>query len=125
MCLRRLLVFAAPHRVALTVTVLLLSINVGLRLVGPEIIQRVIDGPLTEASQAGSAAAADELFSDEVLTYSGWFLLVASVLAANMVLLEWLMNRTGQRIVLSVRDTLFHHTLRLPLLQKPMGLMSD
>lgn len=111
--LGRLLVFARPHRAALTATVGLLMANVGLRLVGPWILRNVIDGPLTAAALPG--ADTDRLFSEDVLGWSRWFLLVAAVLAVNMVLLEWLMNRTGQRVVLTIRNALFHHLLRLPV----------
>ncbi|GJM22570.1 MAG: xenobiotic ABC transporter ATP-binding protein [Planctomycetota bacterium] len=117
--LGRLMVFARPHVTALCVTVLMLMANVLLRLIGPWIIAQVIDGPVETARVAKlddtlTPALTDSLVS-EVLNWGWVFLGTAFFLAANAVFLEWLMNRTGQNVVLTVRNVLFHHLLRLPV----------
>lgn len=117
--LGRLMVFARPHVTALSVTVLMLMANVLLRLIGPWIIAQVIDGPVETARVAKlddtlTPALTDSLVS-EVFNWGWVFLGTAFFLAANAVFLEWLMNRTGQNVVLTVRNVLFHHLLRLPV----------
>lgn len=114
--LKRMLVFAKPHVGALLTAVALLVAGLGLRLAGPWIIKQVIDGPISDAARArAEGAELDTAALTEQVTHWGLALLgVAATTAALLVFREWLMNRTGQRIVLSVRDTLFHHTLRLP-----------
>lgn len=113
--LARLLVFARPHVVVLSFTVVLLILNLGLRLAGPWIIRLAIDGPFTTAAETRGTPAFDgEALSREVSGLALGYLGIAAALSALLVLREWLMNRTGQRIVLTIRNTLFHHVLRLP-----------
>ena len=115
--LRRMLVFARPHTTALVVTMLLLVAGLGLRLAGPWIMKQVIDGPIAEATAArGSGQEVDlTAMTSEVTRWCLMFLGVVAAMAALLVFREWLMNRTGQQIVLSIRNTLFHHVLRLPI----------
>ncbi|MFT7464147.1 MAG: ATP-binding cassette subfamily B multidrug efflux pump [Pseudohongiellaceae bacterium] len=111
----RLLVFARPHVTVLSFTVLLLVANLGLRLTGPLIIRKAVDGPLTTAAETRGAEAFDaDLLTNDVTRLALWYLAVAAALSLLLVLREWIMNRTGQRIVLTIRNTLFHHVLRLP-----------
>ena len=113
--LGRLLVFARPHLVVLGFTVLLLIANLGLRLAGPWVIRLAIDGPLTSAVETRGTPAFDgDALSSEVSALALGYLAIAAALSALLVLREWIMNRTGQRIVLTIRNTLFHHVLRLP-----------
>jgi ATP-binding cassette subfamily B protein len=113
--LARLLVFARPHVWVLGLTVALLIVNLGLRLLGPWIIRLAIDGPLTEAAETRGTPAFDlDALTHEVSALALGYLGIAAALSALLVLREWLMNRTGQRIVLTIRNTLFHHVLRLP-----------
>lgn len=113
--LARLLVFARPHVVVLGFTVLLLIANLGLRLAGPWVIRLAIDGPLTTATETRGTPAFDgDALSSEVSSLALGYLAIAAALSALLVLREWIMNRTGQRIVLTIRNTLFHHVLRLP-----------
>jgi len=113
--LARLLVFARPHAWVLGLTVLLLIVILSLRLMGPWIIRLLIDGPLTTATESRGTAAFDaEVLTREVTALALGYLGIAAALSALIVLREWLMNRTGQRIVLTIRNTLFHHVLRLP-----------
>lgn len=117
--LGRLMVFARPHVGALSLTVLMLMASVLLRLVGPWIIAQVIDGPVERARLAKSEGTLTDALTDTLVSdVFGWgwlFLGTAVFLAANAVFLEWLMNRTGQSVVFTIRNVLFHHLLRLPV----------
>jgi len=114
--LRRLLQFARPHRGALAVSVLLLVLSLGARLVGPWLVQRMIDGPAAEAARQSAAGALDlPPLLAQVTRWGLLFLAVAAVGALLVVVREWLMNRTGQTIVLELRNALFEHLLRLPV----------
>jgi ATP-binding cassette subfamily B multidrug efflux pump len=114
--LRRMLVFARPHIGALSVTFGLLILNIGLGIAKPMIIRGVIDGPLETARQTRGTPEFDPAaLTGDVTGYALMFLGVAALLALNLVLLEWLMNRTGQRVVFSIRNCVFHHILRLPV----------
>ena len=114
--LLRMMVFARPHVVALSVTLALLLGGIGLRIAGPLIIGRLIDGPLTTAAATRGTEDFDvDALTGDVTRYALIYLGVAASMAVSLVLLEWLMNRTGQRAVYSIRNTLFHHLLRLPV----------
>jgi len=114
--LRRMLVFARPHVAALSVTMALLLFGIWLRIVGPLIIGRLIDGPLGEAFRTRGTPDFDaERLAEGVTMNALHYLAVSTTLAVSLVLLEWLMNRTGQRAVFEIRNTLFHHLLRLPV----------
>jgi ATP-binding cassette subfamily B protein len=114
--LGRLLEFARPHRWALAGAVALLLAYMLLRLAGPKIIQLVVDGPVAQATAARVAGGASPPgLIGEVTRHGLLYLGVGVVMAATLLLREWLMNRTGQRIVLAVRNRLFGHLLRLPV----------
>ena len=114
--LKRMLVFARPHWGALSGSVLLLVTGLALRLAGPWIIRLAIDGPIAKAAATRGTEAFDlPGLTDDVLHLGAIFLGVAAGTAILQVLREWLMNRTGQAIVLSIRDALFHHVMRLPV----------
>ncbi len=114
--LRRLIAFARPHRGALLITVVLLVSGLGLRLTGPELIQRAIDGPVQTAIDTRGTDAFDSgALLDQVKLIAGLFLVVALATALLQVFRERLMARTGQRIVLTMRSQLFGHVLRLPV----------
>lgn len=114
--LGRLLAFARPHHPALAFTVALLVAGMLLKLAGPKIVQLVIDGPVRRAV-AGRGQPGFELAGElsEVTRLAAWFLGLAAATALLALLREWLMNRTGQRIVFELRNRLFGHMLRLPV----------
>ncbi len=114
--LRRMLVFARPHLGALSATLALLVLNIGLGIAKPAIIRDVVDGPVTTAFETyGTEAYDSEGLTDSVTGHALRFLLVSAVLGVSLLLLEWLMNRTGQRVVFTIRNAVFHHILRLPV----------
>ena len=110
--LRRLLQFARPHAAALGGSVALLVLSLAVKLVGPWIIRRLIDGPATQAVRQTADGTLD--LPPLLAQVTHWGLLFLGVAVAGAVLLvarEWLMNRTGQRIVLELRNVLFDHLL--------------
>ncbi len=114
--LRRMLVFARPHIAALSVTFSLLILNIGLGIAKPLILKEVIDGPLETAVESRGTTDFDiNALTSSVTGYALLFLGASLVLAVSLVLLEWIMNRTGQRVVFSIRNCVFHHLLRLPV----------
>jgi ABC-type multidrug transport system fused ATPase/permease subunit len=114
--LRRMLVFAGPHKGALLAAVGVLLAGLFLRLAGPWLFRQIIDGPIARAAETrGTPAFDSDALTSEVARLALIFLGVAAGSSAIAVLREWLMNRTGQAIVLAIRDALFHHTLRLPV----------
>ena len=113
--LGRLLQFARPHRWALLGSVALLVASLAARLAGPWLIQRLIDGPFTTAARQGPSGVDLAPLLADVTRWGLIFLGVAAAGAALVLLREWLMNRTGQRIVFELRNALFQHLLKLPV----------
>jgi len=114
--LARLLAFAHPHHPALGATVGLLVLGMLLKLAGPKIVQLVIDGPVARAVQGAGQPGYDPAVPlAEVTRLAWWFLGAAALTSALALLREWLMNRTGQRIVFELRNHAFEHLLRLPV----------
>ncbi|MED5330892.1 MAG: ABC transporter ATP-binding protein [Planctomycetota bacterium] len=112
----RLLTFARPHAGAMSLTVFLLIAGMALRLLGPWLIQRLLDGPVDEAFKNRNTPGFDSApLLDQVAEFAGIFLLVTLASGTVLIFREWLMGRTGQRIVQDVRTLLFDHILRLPL----------
>jgi ATP-binding cassette subfamily B multidrug efflux pump len=114
--LRRLLIFARPHVRALSVTLGLLILGIGLRIAGPLIVGKLVDGPLADAFQNRSTPGFDPSpLIEQVTRYALMYLAVSLSIATSLIVLEWLMNRTGQSVVYAIRNTLFHHILHLPV----------
>lgn len=119
--LGRLLEFAHPYRWPIGGSIGLLVAGLFLKLAGPYIIRMVIDGPVKEAAALRTAAGEDTTgidYSGQLSQVTDWalvFLAVVVVYAGTLVFREWLMNRTGQRVVYDLRNTLFRHMLRLPV----------
>jgi ABC-type multidrug transport system fused ATPase/permease subunit len=114
--LARLLAFARPHHPALGLTVVLLVAGMLLKLAGPKVVQLVIDGPVAQAVQGAGQPGWDVSAPlAEVTRLSLWFLAAAAATSVLALLREWLMNRTGQRIVFELRNRTFEHLLRLPV----------
>ncbi len=114
--LRRLLQCARPHAAALGTTIGLLVLGLALRLAGPEVIQRLIDGPVARALAGRALPGFDSApLVSEVSGLALVYLGLSALLAVTLLLREWLMNRTGQRIVFELRERLFRHLLRLPV----------
>jgi ATP-binding cassette subfamily B protein len=116
--LARLLQFARPHRTELLGSIALLVIGLGLKLTGPWIIQKVLDGPVKAAFTGRSAEGPGFDLSGELaqVTHLGLIFAVVALAGAGVtVLREWLMNRTGQHIVFELRNRLFDQLLRLPV----------
>ncbi len=110
--LGRLLTYALPHAWAIGATIVLLVSQLSLKLLGPEIIQRTIDGPVARAMDAGSERS--ELLG-EVRDYALQYAVIVAAMALLFLAREWLTHRTGQRIIYEVRNRLFGHMLRLPI----------
>jgi ATP-binding cassette subfamily B protein len=119
--LGRLLEFARPYRWPIAGSVALLMAGLGFKLAGPWIIKNVLDGPIKNAVDIRTAAEGGATgldFSSQVSEVTSWALLFLGVVvvhAGTLVFREWLMNRTGQRVVFDLRNTLFRHLLRLPV----------
>jgi len=115
--LRRLLDFARPHRAELLGSVGLLVGTLAFKLAGPWVVQKLIDGPVTAVAQGATTSADYDLRGAlaQVTQYGLLFGAIAVAAAGVLVLREWLMNRTGQRIVFELRNLLFNHLLRLPI----------
>jgi len=116
--LSRLLQFARPHRKELAGSVALLVAGLFLKLAGPWIVQKVIDGPVQAAIDGRAAQGPGFDLAGPLADVTRLGLIfgaVALVAAGLLVLREWLMNLTGQRIVFELRNKLFDHLLRLPV----------
>ncbi|MHC5209492.1 MAG: ABC transporter ATP-binding protein [Planctomycetota bacterium] len=114
--LGRILEYAYPHRWALAGAVGLLLVFMLLRLAGPKIIQLIVDGPVDEAARArASGEPLPPGLAEQVTAHGMLYLTVGVAMAGTLLLREWLMNRTGQRIVFELRNKLFGHLLRLPV----------
>jgi len=100
---------ARPHRIALVVAAVLSIVAAGLALVQPLLVKRVIDAMLTK----------DPTFT-LVLLLTATFVLEAAVSGVQTFVLE----RTGEHVVLNVRTRLIRKLLRLPIPEldrRPVG----
>jgi len=97
--------YVRPYRRGFAGCLLLLALSFGVELLGPWIIRRALDGPLTEAGDgaAGELALLATAFAATLLAGAalGWCYALRT---------SW----NGQRVVRDVRLGLFAHMLRLP-----------
>lgn len=115
--LRRLLGLAGPHRRTLALAVVVLIGALAARLIGPKIVQVMIDGPVTDAAgarEAGEAFDVDALIS-EISGLAVIYLIAVTARGALLIAREAILNRMGQKIVFDLRNRLFGHVLRLPV----------
>ncbi len=115
--LRRLIGLARPHSRALALAVVVLIGSLVLRLIGPKIVQALIDGPVTEANAAREAGAALDVegLIGQIWVLAGIFAVAHLGRAVLLVAKELVLNRMGQQIVFDLRNRLFGHVLRLPV----------
>ena len=109
----RLLRYALPHKGLIVLALLLLTFITLASLVGPFIIQRAIDGPLSESiigKKADTAAAFEEL-----LFLASIFLGVSLLLLLLRFAQSLFMANIGQRVVFDLRQKVYDHLLRMPL----------
>ena len=109
----RLLRYALPHKGLIVLALLLLTFVTLASLVGPFIIQRAIDGPLSESiigKKADTAAAFEEL-----LFLASIFLGVSLLLLLLRFAQSLVMANIGQRVVFDLRQKIYDHLLRMPL----------
>jgi len=109
----RLLRYALPHKGLIVLALLLLTFITLASLVGPFIIQRAIDGPLSESiigKKADTAAAFEEL-----LFLASIFLGVSLLLLLLRFAQSLVMANIGQRVVFDLRQKIYDHLLRMPL----------
>ena len=109
----RLLRYALPHKGLIVLALLLLTFVTLASLVGPFIIQRAIDGPLSESiigKKTDTAAAFEEL-----LFLASIFLGVSLLLLLLRFAQSLVMANIGQRVVFDLRQKVYDHLLRMPL----------
>jgi len=104
--LRRLWPFVRPYRKSFGLALLILLVSFSVELLGPWLLRRAIDGPLTAGPGAGGAAAS---LLGLGLAYLGSTLAGAG-LGYGYAMLT---TRTGQAVIRDVRAALFAHLLAL------------
>ena len=109
----RLLRYALPHKNLIALALLLLIFVTLASLVGPFIIQRAIDGPLSE-SILGKKADTSAAF-EELLFLASIFLGVSLLLLLLRFAQSLVMANIGQRVVFDLRQEIYDHLLRMPL----------
>ncbi len=109
----RLLRYALPHKNLIALALLLLIFVTLASLVGPFIIQRAIDGPLSE-SILGKKADTGAAF-EELLFLASIFLGVSLLLLLLRFAQSLVMANIGQRVVFDLRQEIYDHLLRMPL----------
>lgn len=101
--LKRLICFLKPYKVQIFWIIFLLPLGSLTYSIQPILIQRAIDGPLSESSFEG------------LFTYVLFFALAVILNFAIQVLQFWLVNSTGQHVVCNIRQDLFLHLENLSM----------
>ncbi len=113
--IRRLMQFAKPHAWLFFATVLTLIVIFSLELLGPYLIRKAIDGPVSQVVQTARSEEIVSAARQELLQYVAFFSGVAILLGFLRYAQVRLMNRTGQNVVYDIRVTLFSHLQKLSL----------
>ena len=100
---KRLVAFVKPYSWQILWILILLPLGSFCYSVQPMLIQRAVDGPLTQNSLSG------------LWVYVGLFGLAVALNFGIQVLQFWLVNSTGQNIVCNVRQSLFEHLENLSM----------
>lgn len=103
--LRQLWPFVRPYRRAFVACMAVLAVSFGLEMLGPQLLQLAIDGPMTDASLPTSQRL------QQLWWYGGGFLLVTAIGAGCAYVYGMLTAWNGQRVVRDVRARLFSHLL--------------
>jgi ATP-binding cassette subfamily B multidrug efflux pump len=93
--------FLKPFRGLIVLAVVVSLVAAGLELLGPLIIKVILDGPVAKG------------LLDEI---PGWILLYAGLIVATFALealMIWIVNWTGQSVMLEMRQAIFSHLQRL------------
>ncbi|NNF06204.1 MAG: ABC transporter ATP-binding protein, partial [Candidatus Eisenbacteria bacterium] len=99
--MKRLLVYLKPHRVVVVISILLLVGTALLELLGPYLIKIAIDRELAEGDRAGLI----KISLLYLATLAGAFLLGYAQ--------TYLMQRMGQRVMVTLRKEIFAHLQKL------------
>lgn len=122
--LKRLYRFARPYMKNYLLIFLLLFFSIGAGLLGPKIIQVLIDNHLTPLSDA---TLRETLRQDHVKAALGLGLVYLFSVLVNFITMygsEFLTHQTGGKIVTDMRHQLYRHVLNLPMQyfdQHPIG----
>jgi ATP-binding cassette, subfamily B, multidrug efflux pump len=115
--LRRLAVYARPHRKLFVASFLVLAVLFGLDLLGPWVWRHALDGPVLAAHDARSRDLGADV-SAYVHQFWWWVALYFGIVALSIVFryLEVAqLNHTGQAVIADLRARLFRHMQRLDL----------
>ncbi|MBI1849030.1 MAG: ABC transporter ATP-binding protein [Planctomycetes bacterium] len=105
---RRLAGFMRPHAKLFAVSVVSLLVVAGLRLLGPWLVKRAVDGPLTVGLKAADEATRNAAWND-LLWICALFTGLLVIHFALRYGQEIVTNLFGQRIIFDVRTRLFAH----------------
>ena len=141
--LKRLLVYARPHKWLFLQSFAVILALFALDLAGPYVLRRAIDGPVAEAlaeraesgapevaGGAPAAGAADEALVDEQMTrlteHALVYLLIMLAAGGMRYLQAVQLGRTGQAVIHDLRTHLFRHIQRQDLAwfdERPTGAL--
>jgi ATP-binding cassette subfamily B protein len=110
----RLLSYARPHWKAFSMVLFLILILTGTSLVQPRLIQWIIDGHLIQLTPG----LPDEALRSELLQIGVVALVYLSTVLVNFVANYahfWILNRTGQTILLDLRQQVYDHVMSLSM----------
>ena len=111
---RRLLVYAHPHKGLFLRCFGVLAALFAFQLIGPWIWKSAIDGPVTEALQAGDAVEKAP-YIRSLLTWIGLYVSTLFGVGVLRYFEVATLNRTGQAVIHDLRTKLFAHLQRLDL----------
>ena len=117
--LKRLLVFARPHKREFVLSFLVLACLFALELAGPMMWRRALDGPVAAADALEVAGPLDPVdrapIVAEFWTWIGAYLVIMAVTLVFRYMQVAQLSKTGQFVVADLRTTLFRHIQRLDL----------
>lgn len=105
--------FARPHWRLMLGAVLLLPLITAAQQVQPYLFKLAIDGPIDRQLALGPSIAPETVV--ELLRLAGFFLVTLVFVFLLELLLTYLMESVGQRVVYDMRMTMFRHLQRLDL----------
>lgn len=113
--IRRLYAYAIPYLPWFGLAFLLILISTMTSLIQPVLVQRLIDGEITNLAETGMTEAATQASINGIIQTVLLYLVMIIVTFIATYSATYTLNWVGQKILLGIRQDLYTHILHLPM----------